>query len=93
MASGAGFVLAAGALEIANEAVFAPLDQHKTAWNFNWRIVPATAILAIVITGLEKVNAPFGKAMGGLVLIAVLIIPFGNAPTPIDNLTKLIGVK
>jgi precorrin isomerase len=26
-------------------------------------------------------------------LLAVLIVPIGNAPTPIDNLSKLVGQR
>jgi len=28
-----------------------------------------------------------------LVLLAVLILPVGNAPTPLENAAKMVGVK
>jgi hypothetical protein len=97
MASAAGIVLAAGGIAAANEAIFVPVSQHKdfvsslkTDTNL-WRLVPATAILALVLTGLEKVSEPLGKGMAGLVLLAVLSIPVGNAPTPLENLAKMVG--
>lgn len=93
MAASAGYVLAAGGIVALNEAVFAPIVTHTAPWkDFNWRIVPATAVLALVIGGVEKLNAPFGKALGMLVLASVLIIRVGNAPTPLENIAKVIGV-
>jgi hypothetical protein len=97
MASAAGIVLAAGGIAAANEAIFVPISQHKDftssikADTNLWRLVPATAILALMLTGLEKVSEPLGKGMAGLVLLAVLVIPVGNAPTPLENLAKMVG--
>jgi hypothetical protein len=98
MASAAGLVLAAAGIAAANEAIFVPMAQHKdfatsikTDTNL-WRLVPATAILALTLTGLEKVSEPLGKGLAGLILLAVLILPVGNAPTPIENAAKFIGV-
>jgi len=92
MLSSTGFILAAGGLEVANEALFAPLATNKTPWtSLNWRLVPATVVLAVVVGGIEKLNAPFGKGLGMLVLLGVLIIPVGNAPTPLENITKVVG--
>lgn len=92
MLSSTGYVLAAGGLVIANEALFAPLATNKPTWtNLNWRLVPATAVLAVVVGGIEKLNAPFGKGLGMLVLLSILVIPVGNAPTPLQNITKVVG--
>lgn len=91
MSSAAGLVLCAGGIAAANEAIFAPISEGK---NFSttissdtnlWRIVPATAILALTLTGLEKISEPLGKGLAGLILLVVLIVPVGNAPTPIAN--------
>lgn len=97
MASAAGLVLAAGGIAAANEAIFAPVVSGKdftTAIKSDtniWRLVPATAILALVLTGLEKVSEPLGKGMAALVVLAVLVVPVGNAPTPLENLSKMVG--
>jgi hypothetical protein len=97
MLSSTGYVLTAGALVAANEAIFAPIVDHTTPWtSLNWRLVPATAILALLIGGAEKLNQPFGKALGGLVLLSVLIVPFGkSADTPstsiLQNIAKVTG--
>lgn len=97
MASAAGIVLAAGGIAAANEAIFVPIAQHKdfatsikTDTNL-WRLIPATAILALTLTGLEKISEPLGKGLAGLVLLAVLILPVGNAPTPLENAAKMVG--
>jgi hypothetical protein len=92
MLESTGYVLAAGGLVAANEAIFAPMVDHTKPWtSLNWRLVPATAILALVLGGIEKVNKPFGKGLGMLVLLSVLVIPVGKAPTPLENISKAIG--
>ena len=92
MVASAGYVLAAGGLVAINEAVFAPIVDHTAPWtSFNWRLVPATAILALLIGGAEKLNAPFGKGLGMLVLLSVLVIHTGNAKSPLENIAKVIG--
>lgn len=99
MASAAGLVLAAGGIAAANEAIFAPLAEHKdfttsikTDTNL-WRLVPATAILALTLTGLENMAPGFAKGLAGLVLLAVLVIPVGNANPPLSNIASFVGVK
>jgi hypothetical protein len=92
MPDAAGMVLAAGGIVAANEAIFVPVLSHKGVLeNFNWRIVPATVVLAITLTGLEKLSPPLGKTLAGLVLLAALTIPVGNAPTPLENAGKVFG--
>jgi hypothetical protein len=85
-------VLAAGGIVAANEAIFVPMESHKPPLEtFNWRIIPATVILAIVVGGLEDIVPPFGKVLGGLTLLAALAIPVGNAPTPLENAGRAFG--
>lgn len=93
MAESTGLVLAAGGIAAANEVLFAPLERGKTPdlTAFNWRIVPAVAILAVVLGGLEKLSEPLGKGLAGLVLLSVLIIPVGNAPSPIENAARAMN--
>lgn len=94
MASSTGYILAAAGIAAANEAIFAPAATGQPLWvNFNWRIVPATALAAITLAGLEQVSEPLGKGLAMLALLSVLIVPVGNAPTPVQNASKLLGVK
>ena len=83
----AGYVLAAGGIAAANEIIFTSGGVKE----FNWRLIPATGILALVLTGFEKMSPQFGSALGGLVLFMVLITPMGNAPPPIENIAKMFG--
>ena len=56
MASAAGLVIVAGGITAANEVLFAPVASGK-APAFQWRIVPATVLLAMAFGGLEKAGA------------------------------------
>lgn len=95
MGKAAGLVLAAGGVELANETVFAPVSgasPHPWA-HLNWRLFPATAILALALTGLEQLAPGFAVGLAGLVLAAVFVVPYGNAPSPLDNVLKVMGYK
>lgn len=89
--SAAGYVITAGAIVAANEVIFAPLTGQSKTTAFNWRIVPATAILALVLTGFEKIAPEFGNMLGGMVLLVSLVAPVGNAPAPLDNIAKVVN--
>lgn len=87
-----GVVLAAGALTAANEALFAPLTGHGTPWsNLNWKLLPATAGLALALNGLGALSPQFALGLAWLTLVGALVLPVGNAPTPIQNLNSLLG--
>lgn len=89
--SAAGYVITAGVIAAANEAIFLPIEGKGTPLkNFNWKIVPATAILAMVLTGFEKVAPDFGNGLGIMVLLTVLVVPAGNAPSPLENLAAIV---
>ena len=89
MAASTGIVLAVGGITAANELIFAPLDGQKIS--FNWRLIPATAGLALALAGLEHLSRPFAVGLAWLSLVAVLTVPFGNAPTPLQNASKIMG--
>lgn len=94
MAASTGFILAAAGIAAANEAIFAPVANGTPLWvDFNWRIIPATAIAALTLAGMEQISEPLGKGLAMLALLTVLIVPMGNAPSPIDNASKFLGMK
>lgn len=94
MAKSTGLVLAAGGIALANEVLFAPATGTGDPFsNINWRLVPATGALALVLAGLEQIAPQFAVGLAGLVLFAVLIIPVGNQPTPLQNISKLVNPK
>jgi hypothetical protein len=89
-----GYILAAAGIAVANEILFLPAVEHKTPqWSdFNWRVIPATAIAALTIGGIEKVSPTLGKGLAILALMAILITPIGKAGSPVENAAKFIGV-
>lgn len=94
MARSTGLVLAAGGIALANEMIFAPVAGHGSPLqDINWRLIPATGVMALVLAALEKITPGFAVGLSGLVLLSVLIVPVGNAPTPVDNLASIFGGK
>lgn len=92
MAESTGIVLAVGGISLANEVVFAPLASGgKITADFNWRIIPATLGLALALAGLEHIAPGFAVGLAWLSLLAVLAVPFGNAPSPLENASKVLG--
>jgi hypothetical protein len=89
VADSTGIVLAVGGITAANELLFSPATGGKVS--FNWRIIPATAGLALALAGLERLSHPFAVGLAWLSLVAVLAVPFGNAPTPLQNALKIMG--
>ena len=93
MAESTGYILAAAAIAASNEAIFAPAVAGKPLWvNFNWRIVPAAGIAAVTLAGMEQISPPLGKGLAMLALFSVILLPMGNAPSPVENATKLLGI-
>lgn len=94
MPDSTGYILAAGAITFLNEAVFAPMAAGQNAsWksDINWRIIPATAVAAIALAGAEQLSPAFAKGIAAAALITVLFARFGNAPAPLENLSKILG--
>ncbi len=93
MAESTGYILAAAGIAAANEAIFAPTATGRPLWTgFNWRIIPATAIAAVTLVGLEKISPTLGKGLAVLALLTVLIAPMGNAPSPVENALKTLRI-
>lgn len=91
MAASTGYVLAAAGLAAANEAIFAPAAAGQPLWvNFNWRIIPATGVAALTLAGLEQLSEPLGKGLAMLALLSVFLLPVGNAPSIVDNVSKMM---
>lgn len=93
MSDSTGFILAAGAITFANEAAFAPIATggKVSGTGVNWRIIPATAIAAAILAGLDQLSPTLGKGIAITALITVLFARLGNAPAPAENLVKILG--
>ena len=94
MAKSTGIILAAGAITLANEAVFAPLASGGSITsNFNWRIIPATAAAALVLAGVEHLSEQFATGVAWIALVTVLFAKLGNAEPPLVNAANMLGYK
>jgi hypothetical protein len=92
MADSTAIALTVGGITAANEAIFAPLAGNGSPWdNFNWRVVPATAIFAIALGGLSKLSPGFATMIGYTALITSLFVSTGKAGSVISNLDKALG--
>lgn len=92
MAEAATLAITVGAVTFANEALFAPLAEHQHAFKaVNWRIIPATALFAIALTGVSQLSQPFATGIGWIALFTVLFTRTGNAPAPIENVSTILG--
>jgi hypothetical protein len=94
MARSTGIILAVGGITLANEAVFAPIASHGSIkTTFNWRIVPATAVAAVLLTGVESIAPRLAVGIAYISLITVTFARLGAAPAPIENLAKVLSPK
>lgn len=89
MARSTGPALIAGGITAANELIFAPADGQKI--RFNWRLIPATGLWALALAGMEKISPGWAVGLAWLAVATVLIVPLGNAPTPLDNAVRALG--
>lgn len=92
MAESTGIVVATGLVTLANDALFAPLASGKPATaSVNWRIVPAVAGLAVALDLLERIAPKFAIGLAWLAFATAMVVPIGNAPTPLENINKALG--
>jgi hypothetical protein len=86
-------VLLAGGLAAANEAIFAPLAVHQAEnWDAAFRIVPATAGLALGLALLEQAASGFAMGLAWLLVVGVLVFPLSKAPPVITNVNKILNL-
>lgn len=92
MNGAAEIFLVTGGLTLANEAVFAPVSSGgKVTSDFNWRLIPATLLGALAFGGLSMLAPSFATGLAALTLLTALIVPFGHAGTPLQNVSKMLG--
>jgi hypothetical protein len=90
MEDAAGIALAVGGITAANELFFAPAS-GSGAKSFNFRIIPATLIFALLLDGLSQLSPRLATGVGVTALVTVLFTRVGNAPAPIENVDKILG--
>jgi hypothetical protein len=88
---GADLALVAGGITAANELFFAPASGDGTLKDFNWRVIPATAVFSLLLFGLGQLSPDAAKGVGITALVSVLFTRVGKAPAPLENLANVLG--
>jgi hypothetical protein len=92
MAESTGWVLAAGGIVAVNEAIFVPTETGKPPdFTSVWKVAPAAGLLAVGLALLEKAIPEFAVGMAKLLVLAVLVFPVGNAPSPLQNAATVVA--
>jgi hypothetical protein len=91
MGPAADIALVTGTITMANEVVFAPLAGLHAS--FNWRVLPAAGIFALLMEGLARLNPQLALGISVTALITSLFVSFGKAGSPVANLSKAMGYK
>lgn len=89
MGPAADVILITGGITAANEVLFAPLAGNHVS--FNWRVIPATGIAALLIEGLSKLNPQIALGIAVTALITTLFVPLGHGGSPAQNASKALG--
>jgi hypothetical protein len=90
MGPAADVILITGLITAGNEVLFAPLATGGKP-DFNWRLIPATAIAAIMVEGLSKLNPQVALGVSVTALITALFASLGKAGSPVTNAAKALG--
>lgn len=91
MGPAADIALITGTITALNELIFAPLGGEKLS--FNWRVLPATAVFAILMEGLSTLNPKIALGISVTALITALFGNFSASGSPVENLSKALGYK
>lgn len=76
MPSAAGIILATGGMTLANEFLQnqGPVDPTApVASKVDWKIIPATAIAAVIFFGIEQLSAPVAKGLAYLTFFTAFV--------------------
>jgi hypothetical protein len=90
MGPAADIILITGTITAANEVLFAPLAGAASEL-FNWRLLPATGIAALLVEGLSRINPQIALGIAVTALITALFVPMGKAGSPVQNAAKALG--
>lgn len=89
MSKSTGPILAAGGITWANQTILA--DQPQTnALGISTRIAVATALLAGVMYGIEKVSPNVAVALAYTALVTTLLVRIQGKPTPLERALDLV---
>ncbi len=94
MAETTGLVMAVGGITLLNIWVLEPMAANSgvtLTFGEGWRVIPATAIFALGLAGLEKISPVFAKGLAITALITVLVAPVNSSNSALGNLTRILG--
>jgi hypothetical protein len=98
MADSTGLAIAVGAITLTNIMVLNPMAQGKSIdVTQGWQVIPATAVFALALAGLEQFPGPtpklFAKGIAAIALVTVLFTaPEKNTKAPVVNLFSIAKV-
>jgi hypothetical protein len=87
MAASTGPVILAGALELANQTVLKP---GGSLTSIPWRLLPATAGLALGLALLEKAAPGFAVGLAWLLVAGVFVFPVAGGKPLLDNVNTVL---
>jgi hypothetical protein len=89
MARSTGIVLAAGGISFANDWIEKTAQGKPATPNF--RIPVATLAVALIFSGVERLNERAAVGLSWIMLITVLVTPVHHGRAPLQNLALLAG--
>lgn len=92
MAATTGIILSAGMITYGNDAVLAPVaNGGNISLTAGWRVLPATAGLALALAGLEKLSSTFAKGLAWLILAGAFVFTSASGGSAVTNASKILG--
>jgi hypothetical protein len=84
MAESTGPILAVGAISFGNQWVF-----NKDP---DFRILLATGVAALILAGIEHIDAPIATGLAWIALITISLTRVQGKPSPAENLLRVSGL-
>jgi hypothetical protein len=84
MAQSTGIILAVGTISFGNQL----LINHE----LDFKIPVATAVAAIILSGVEKVSAPLAVGIAYIALVTISLTRVNGKASPAENLINYTGI-
>jgi hypothetical protein len=90
MTKSTGPILAAGALTWANQTILSDDSPAENTLDVTVRLGIATAMLAGILYGIEKVSPNVATALAYTALVTTLLVRINGKPTPLERALDVI---
>jgi len=90
MSKSTGPILVAGGLTWANQTILADTIETNTP-DVTVRIAVATALLAGILFGIEKVSPNVATALAYTALVTTLLVRIQGKPTPLERALDIVA--